>query len=435
MNTANTEVDQEIVSDQEKTAAASHDTNNDAGYTPQVSEQQAPVEQEPEQAPKPLDARQEILDKIQDRVEQNRQSEKEAIDASFEKPAPTAPEPVANDSDYVDLKVRKQTHRMTVKDRNELLIEEHGAEEVADMTEREKNRFAQFAVAQKQYSDELNKVKGQVNEASKAQPQQQQIVQPVTPAAPVEPEKTPIEAAKEALTYALDEQQFGVEGANERVSQAYVELSRVTSGEEANQREIEQKKQWREQRFEDDNQSGIDEGYAVLSKQAPDFAHNPVNRDVLYANYDTAKRSLIAAVIDKETPQQRQAFIDVGITPDSLGNARGDKLQELYKSMALQGYALPRLSHVFPTVAQNFITRAQGNTQPAPTGQQQGQDEGQQPLKVDRQERKSAIQNQPGRVAIPSNSNPPQKTVQTPAERHKAAAAEERAARGKRKIR
>lgn len=425
-NAANPEADIDPKAEQRR---APGPDASDQGFKPDIDEG-APAP-DVDDAPKVKeDPRQAKEREIVERANERRLKEQEQIDKAVIKPhkadAPE-PEPVLADTDYVDLKVRKQPYRMTVKDRNELLREDFDDEDLSAMPEKEKNRHAQMVMARREYAKELAELKEQVNNAPKGQ-QAQPVAQPAPEQETAPVEKSRVEIAKEAYNQALEDFEYGKEGARERLSAAQSELFEAQAETSATKQIESRETARREQVFVSDIQTGWSEAERIIREQAPQALADPFVRESLPAYYDGAYRALIAKTIDEAGPQIQSAFTQHGITPDYLAQARGPELMHLYKDMTFKGYKLPRPSEVIRAVATNVASRFSGTTQPIPTGEHNSPDvngEARTPS-VDRSGRKDEIRNQPGRASMPRGQSDAPKRVETPEERAARVRSEER---------
>jgi hypothetical protein len=400
----------------------------DQNFTPEVDEGAPAPDTDVDDAPKVKeDPRQAKEREIVERANERRKQEQEQADAAIARPRKEE-EPAAapKDDDYVDLKVRKQPYRMTVKDRNELLREDFDDDDLVAMPEKEKNRHAQMVMARREYAKELAELKEQVNSAPKQQPQPQALQ--TAPGPEPEAEKSRLDLAREAYNQALEDFEYGKEGARDKLAQAQAEMFDAQA-EIATTQQIEAREtQRREQVFVNDVQTGLNEAQRIIGEQAPQAMADPFVRESMPAYYDAAYRALIAKAIGDGGEQTIQAFTQHGITPDYLAQARGPELMHLYKDMTFKGYRLPRPSEVIRTVASNVASRFSGNTQPMPTGEHNSPDvngEARTPS-VDRSGRKDEIRNQPGRANMPRQQSDTPRKVETPEERAARVRAEER---------
>lgn len=399
----------------------------DQNFTPDVDEGAPAPDTDVDDAPKVKeDPRQAKEREIVERANERRKQEQEQSDAALAMPQKAEePAPAPKDDDYVDLKVRKQPYRMTVKDRNELLREDFDDDDLAAMPEKEKNRHAQMVMARREYAKELAELKEQVNNAPKGQ-QAQPVAQPAPEPEPVE--KSRLEVASEAYKQALEDFEYGKEGARDRLADAQSELFNAQAETAATQQIESRETARREQVFANDIQTGWSEAERIISEQAPQALADPFVRESMPAYFDAGYRTLIAKAIDDAGPQIQSAFAQNGITPDYLAQARGPELMHLYKDMTFKGYKLPRPSEVIRAVAGNVASRLSGNTQPTPTGEHNSPDvngEARTPS-VDRSGRKDEIRNQPGRASMPRGQSDTPRKVETPEERAARVRSEER---------
>ena len=376
------------------------------------SKPSAPEAEAPEA--RPVDPRKAKMDEIAARSNERRREEQDAVNATFGRPE--TPPPVAlKDDDHVDLKVRRQTQRMTVRERNEILRDDFDDEDIQGMTEAERNRNAQFILANRSYRAEIDELKRE----TKAPQPQVQVIQPQTPVTEVEPPKTARQIAEEKLDAALEALEFGEPNARAAVKDAQNELARVAAEEVVQERD----QRHRESVIDRD----FDEGRNVVLQP---WSNDPIVTGVLNTYIDIGLKAMIAQTIDKAGPAMQAAFARNGITPEFLQQADTKTVTDLYKDMILKGHQIPQPSRVIRAIAENTKSRIAGITRPAPQDQHPdpaGPD-GQAP-RLDRSARKEATANQPGRASLPrspSNSNPPPMSEQDRAKANREAEKQKR---------
>lgn len=379
--------------------------NDDAAHRrPDIEEARAPAP-EKEEAPKaPIDPRKERMDEVVAKNNERRAAELAAIDATLvrqETQPAVAPEP--RDDDYIDLKVRKQTTRMTARERNEILRDDFDDVDIKGMTETERNRQAQMILANRSYKDELDAIKSELKKPTPAAQPAQVVVQDPVAA------KAPIDAARERLDAALQALEYGEEGAREKVSTAHQELARI----EAQAVFAENERTTKENVIDQDIRAGFSLARQDWLEKYPDLVNDQVVIGSLQASVPIGFRRLIGEAINTQPQHIKDAFLTHGVTPEFVAHAPDEEIKALYKDMIVKGYTLPQPSRVIRAVAETIASRFAGNTPPVNAGQHHNPDgqNGRSEAVLDRSDRKEGIRNQPGRASMPrtsTNANQPQ---------------------------
>lgn len=386
--------------------------------------EQAPSTPKQEDAPaRPVDPRAQRLQEIAENRNAYRNEELATEDERFGRQRDVAPPAPPAEDDYVDLKVRKQTQRMTVKERDDILAEDWDRADISAMSEAEKNRNAQQILALKSYGKDLDSVKEQLKNPQTVV-HQQQVQQHADPVVQ-EPQKTPRQIAEEKLDTALQALELGEDGARAQVIEAQKELSRIEAQETLHQDRITQASNV----YDYDYNSAWTE-----SVNDPAYQQNVLAVGMFEKAVDVGMRQAIANCLNSQPQQVQAAFLQSGITPTYLGQASKEQITNLYKDMALKSYPVPRPSALIKAVNQHITSQIAGTTPPAAQGQHPGTEANSGPhLGLDRSDRKAEIQNQPPRAGVPRplpGSAPPPMSEQ---ERAKAnIQAEKLARRGRR---
>ncbi|KQZ49716.1 hypothetical protein ASD54_12315 [Rhizobium sp. Root149] len=382
--------------------------------------EQAPSAPKQEDAPaRPVDPRAQRLQEIAENRNAYRNEELATEDERFGRQRDVAPSAPPSEDDYVDLKVRKQTQRMTVKERDNILAEDWDLSDISAMSEAEKNRNAQQILALRSYGQELNSVKEQLKQPQTVIQQQpvQQQAEPVTQ----EPPKTPRQIAQEKLDKAYEDLEFGVEGARARAVEAQNELADIAAQEAIQRSRVAEASNG----YDYDFNSAWNE-----SVNDPAYQQNVLAIGMFEKAVDVGMRKMIADCLNAQPQEVQNAFLQRGITPEFIGRAPKEQITNLYKDMAIKSYPVPRPSALIKAVNQHITSQIAGTTPPAAQGQHPGTEANSGPhLGLDRSDRKAEIQNQPPRAGVPRpipGSAPPAQTEQ---ERRKATIQAEKALR------
>lgn len=382
-------------------------------------EPEAPAPKQEDAPARPVDPRAQRLAEIAENRNAYRNEELATEDERFGRQREAAPPTPPAETDYVDLKVRKQTQRMTVKARDEILSDDFEADDIKAMPEAEKNRYAQMILAQRAYRQEIDELKQQVK-----QPQtviQQQPVQQQAEAAPQEPPKSPRQVAQEKLDKALEDLEMGENGARARVIEAQNELADIAANEAIQKSRIADASNV----YDHDYNSAWSE-----SVNDPAYQQNVLAVGMFEKAVDVGMRQAIANCLNAQPQHVQAAFLQNGITPTYLGQASKEQITNLYKDMAIKSYPVPRPSALIKAVNLHITSQIAGNTAPAAQGQHPGTEANSGPhVGIDRADRKAEIQNQPPRAGVPRPVSGSAQPAQTEQERRKATIQAEKARR------
>lgn len=397
-NTASfsTDEDREITSEANRSIERIDDETKRS--SPELENQETPVVSPKEEPAKPIDPRASKLEEIAQKRNDQRNDELEQQERNFIRPnvAPAPAEP--KDDDTVDLKVRKQPTRLTIKERNEVLKDDFEEADIKQMSESEKNRATQQILTNRQYRAEMEELKAEKREFRTSQ--QQSAAAPQQPAAqvPVEQPKTPMQIAHEKVQRATEAVSFGEDGAAQLMIEAQEELASIKADERIAQRESAQ----RSDGYDADVRRGFKEADRLWEKDHPQLMNDPVARGAIHPTVDILSRISIGEFIRNQPREIQQRFTSGGITPDYIKNATPAEISGVYKSMATKGYQIPPPSYIVTQAANVVASRLAGNTSPAAQEPHlaPGDENGQRVI-LDRSGRKDEIANQPNRAGVP----------------------------------
>ena len=327
--------------------------NDEASHVAPTFEE-AGASQKVEEAPKrPIDPRAQRLAEIAENRNAYRNEELATEDERFGRQREAPPQPAPSENDFVDLKVRRQTQRMTIKERDNLLSEDWDDEDIRAMSEDEKNRSARQILARQAYDKDLESRKELIKQLQ--QPSQQPIHQQADPVAQ-EPPKTPRQLAQEKLDKAYEDLEFGVEGARARAVEAQNELADIAANEAIERSRIANIATG----YDNDATSGWSEAVSD-----PIYQQNVLAVGMLEKAVDIGMRKTIADCLGSQPQNVQEAFLRNGITPDFIGKSSPQEIASLYKDMALKGYPVHRPSALIRAVSQHVSSQFAGPPQPA----------------------------------------------------------------------
>jgi hypothetical protein len=415
--------DQVSPSEEQRTVPAIDDVGT--SHQPDIADAAPRQAEEPAAPESPVDKRAARLEEIAERSRERSFNELERSREAFGKPE-TAASVTLGDDDKIVLKVRKNAVEMTVKQRNDLLAEELDSDEIAVMSEVDKKAFAQRILANRSYDEELARKRDEVS----ARPVQQPVMQQ-QPEQPAEPQKTPLQVAKEKLADANRMIALGenLEEAVQMQAEATSELIKIGAAEVAQNTNIATRQAEIAARYDRDALEGLEK----IVGERPEFREEVAGR-VLSAQYATIQRAAIDYYLTNADPQVQQAFVNAGIRREQLLTSDASYINALYKDMIVKGHRIPPPSALLDKAAELTATKLFGTTPPQPTGHTQPAPNGQQLQQptVDRSDRKAAL-HQPARAGIPKHGEVQQPPL-SEQERAKAAIAEEKRLRRGRPI-
>lgn len=348
-----------------------------------------------------------------DRVEalaENRlhKSKEELVEAqsTLAKPdAPVAPveTPPTDLNARVELKVNRENLSLTLAQRDELAAAFYEGD-IADLTEKERNKYAQMEIADRKFEQRKLEARG----AEPEQPRRQEPVQ-AQPKADEPKRETPDEKRERALEII----QLG--GDKAEASRLMKEAEDERLNELLSARDAKQEAE-RRTALVDRNYA---EGRAKAEEQYGELLSDVVVRGAVEAVHGGLQSTVIAQYISGQDAEIQMAFQESGITPAYLQSIRPEQATALYRDMISKGHKLPPPGDAYVVAAKVVTERLSGSTQPTPSNTPPSAS-AEPALVVDRSGRKEGL-NTPERTSVPRQV--PGRQGPPPSEQQRAASA------------
>lgn len=399
--------------------------NEDVAARPEPETEGDDKDETSDRVEKPRHSRAERMEEIAKASrERERASLEETRAAMSQADAPEPePEPIDPDS-QVTLRVNRENVGVTARQRDELASEVYEGD-LADLSERERNKYAQMAIADRRWQQEkreLQELREAHRQLQEHQPAPQQQTQTETPK---EPEETPDEKRARAIEII----QLG--GSREEANALLAEANRAEVAAmmaERDQQATERQQEAQMQRLNEAIDRDMAQGREAARKEFGDALADPVVESTVSAVTSKLHATIIGQTIKAQPAEVQQAFVESGITPARLQSMNAGEVDALYRDMAAKGYKLPPPGGAYKVAAKVVLERLNGSTQPT-AGQNPGSEAPPNPaLAVDRSGRKESI-SQPERATIPRQGSTQSPRPRTERERAQSAFREEQAAR------